>query len=170
MCNSFKWHEVQDIISAAADLRIHCWYYPNAIYVDKELMNMCKLVKEDNDIGRDGQIVSFYRNSINLKKKDGSQKIIASSPYPNMLLEYCNSNEWEKSIKLCRYIREEYLWAILAAISMNQRNIETAEICLANINSIEKVQFVLGLVNQSPIVRKAELLLYYKKIGTFELM
>jgi intraflagellar transport protein 80 len=111
MCNSFKWHESADILTAAADLRIHCWYYPAAIYVDKELMNLCKLVKDEPDIGRDCQIISFYGNNITVKKKDGSQKVVASSPYPQMLLDLCAGNEWDKAIKLCRYIKEEFLWA-----------------------------------------------------------
>jgi intraflagellar transport protein 80 len=168
MCNSFKWHESADILTAAADLRIHCWYYPAAIYVDKELMNLCKLVKDEPDIGRDCQIISFYGNNITVKKKDGSQKVVASSPYPQMLLDLCAGNEWDKAIKLCRYIKEEFLWAILASISLGRRHIETAEISLANINSIEKVQFITSLANESPIVRKAELLLYFKKIDEAE--
>lgn len=168
MCNTFKWHESSDILSAAADLRIHCWYYPAAIYIDKELMGMCKMVKDEPDIGRDCQIVSFYGNNIALKKKDGSQKIVASSPYPSMLLELCNNNEWDKAIKLCRYIREEYLWAILACISLGMRHIETSEISLANINSIDKVQFITALASKPPVVRKAELLMYFKKIEEAE--
>ena len=72
MCNGFKWHESADILAAAADLRIHIWYYPAAIYIDKELMNLCKMVKDEPDIGRDCQIVSFQGNNVAIKKKDGS--------------------------------------------------------------------------------------------------
>ena len=168
MCNSFKWHESADILSATADLRVHCWYYPAAIYVDKELMGLCKLVKEEPDIGRDCQITSFYGNNVAIKKKDGSQKIVSSAPYPQMLLTMCASGEWDRAIKLCRYIKEEYLWAILASISLGMRHIETAEISLANINSIDKVQFIMSLGQKSPIVRKGELLLYFKRADEAE--
>lgn len=131
-------------------------------------MGLCKMVKDEPDIGRDCQIMSFYGNNITLKKKDGSQKVVASSPYPSMLLELCNNNEWDKAIKLCRYIREEYLWAILACISLGMRHIETSEISLANINSIDKVQFITALASKPPVVRKAELLMYFKKIDEAE--
>ena len=56
-----------------------------------------------------------------------------------MLLDLCQANDWSKAVKLCRYIKEEYLWAILASISLGMRHIETSEVSLANINSIEKV-------------------------------
>lgn len=168
MCNSFKWHEHADILTAAADLRVHCWYYPAAIYIDKELMGLCKMVKEEPDIGRDCTITTFYGNNITVKKKDGSQKIVSSSPYPQMLLDFCSSGEWDKAIKLCRYIKEEFLWAILASISLGMRHTETSEISLANINSIEKVQFITSLSSLPPVVRKAEQLLYFKRIDEAE--
>lgn len=34
MCQSFHWHSEADMLAAAADLRLYCWYYPSAIYVD----------------------------------------------------------------------------------------------------------------------------------------
>jgi intraflagellar transport protein 80 len=168
MCNAFRWHESADILAAAADLRVHCWYYPAALYIDKELMNLCKMVREEPDIGRDCSITSYYGSNIALKKKDGSQKVVASSPYPTMLLELCTGNEWDKALKLCRFIKEEYLWAILASISLGMRHLETSEIALANIGSIDKVQFITNLANKPPVVRKAELLMYFKKIDEAE--
>ena len=181
MCNSFRWHEHADILAAAADLRVHCWYYPAAIYIDKELMGLCKMVKEEPDIGRDCQITSFYGTNIIVKKKDGSQKIVASSPYPQMLFDFTNSGEWAKALKLCRYLKEEYLWAIFASICLAVRNIENADIALANINSIEKVQFITSLAVLPPVVRpyhsiarsisvvrKAELLIFFKRIDEAE--
>jgi len=168
MCNSFRWHEHADILAAAADLRVHCWYYPAAVYIDKELMGLCKMVKEEPDIGRDCQITSFYGTNIIVKKKDGSQKIVASSPYPQMLFDFTNSGEWAKALKLCRYLKEEFLWAIFASICLAVRNIENADIALANINSIEKVQFITSLSELPPLVRKADLLVFFKRIDEAE--
>lgn len=174
MCNSFKWHETADILVAAADLRIHCWCYPAAIYVDKELMNLCKLVKDEPDIGRDCQIISFHGTNIVLRKKDGSQKVVASSPYPQMLLDICSQKDrtqaFDKAIKLCRFIKEEYLWAMLASISLTVRHLDTADVSLANINSIDKVQFIQNLTKEdvTPIVRQAEFLQFFKRYDEAE--
>lgn len=42
MTDSFKWHDKHDILSAASDSKLLVWFYPNAIYVDKDLMDLCK--------------------------------------------------------------------------------------------------------------------------------
>lgn len=118
MCDSFKWHSSVDMLAVAADLRIHSFYYPAAIYVDKELMNLCKLTKDGSDIGRDCTIEAYASNTIKIKKKTGSTINMSTSPYPRMLLGYCNSNEQQKAIKLCRYIKDKSLWAFLAATSL----------------------------------------------------
>lgn len=165
MCDSFRWHADADMLSAAADLRIHCWYYPTAVYVDKELMNLCKLVKEANEIGRDCIVDAFNGNTIIIKKKTGSTLNYTISPYPRMLLDYCQEGEWQKAIKLCRYLSEKPLWAFLAAISLQNNKIETSEIALANIDSIEKVQYITSLSNKPGISQKVGLLLYFKKYG-----
>ena len=52
MTNSFLWNDTFDILAAISDSRLITWYYPNAIYVDKEIMDLCKEVKEVPDIGR----------------------------------------------------------------------------------------------------------------------
>lgn len=42
MTDSFLWNDKYDILSCISDLRLITWYYPNAIYVDKDLMDLCK--------------------------------------------------------------------------------------------------------------------------------
>ena len=56
-----------------------------------------------------------------------------------MLFEFCDKNKWEKAIKLCRFVKEKTLWACLSAISLNSRELNTAEIALANIEAVDKV-------------------------------
>lgn len=112
------------------------------------------MTKETPEIGRDCTVTSFSGNVVQITKKNGTQVIINTSPYPSMLLQYCDSNDWEKAIKLCRYIKDKSLWAFVAAISLHHRNTETAEISLANIENIEKVQFITQTMNSSSEVTK----------------
>jgi intraflagellar transport protein 80 len=44
----------------------------------------------------------------------------STSPYPKILLDFCESGKWEKAIKLCRFVKEKTLWAVLASISLYQ--------------------------------------------------
>ena len=42
MVDSFQWHDQCDMLTACADSRLITWFYPNAIYVDKDLMEKSK--------------------------------------------------------------------------------------------------------------------------------
>jgi len=45
MCDSFGWNDKNDIFTSICDGRLVTWYYPNAVYVDKDLMDLVKSVK-----------------------------------------------------------------------------------------------------------------------------
>ena len=45
MTDSFLWNDRNDILAAISDGRLVAWYYPNAIYVDKDLMELSKISK-----------------------------------------------------------------------------------------------------------------------------
>ena len=106
MADSFLWNDKNDILSCIADGRLHVWYYPNAIYVDKDLMDLCKLTREAIEIGRLSQMINFSASQVYVRRKDGSLITLPISPYPNILFDFCEKSKWEKAIKLCRYVKE----------------------------------------------------------------
>jgi len=55
---------------------------------------------------------------VSLRRKDGGMVSFSTSPYPKILLDFCENGKWEKSIKLCRFVKEKSLWAVLASISL----------------------------------------------------
>lgn len=56
MVDSFKWNDNNDMLTALSDGKLKTWFYPNAIYVDKDLMNKAMSQKDAGDIGKLGQI------------------------------------------------------------------------------------------------------------------
>lgn len=52
MTDSFLWNDKNDTLAAVADGRLVAWYYPNAIYVDKDLMEQAKVIKDLPEIGQ----------------------------------------------------------------------------------------------------------------------
>ena len=38
MVDSFQWNDTNDMLTALSDGKLKTWFYPNAIYVDLELM------------------------------------------------------------------------------------------------------------------------------------
>lgn len=83
MTDSFLWNDKNDTLAAVADGRLVAWYYPNAIYVDKELMEAAKVVKDLPEIGQMTQMISFSSAQITIRRKDGGLVNVAISPYPS---------------------------------------------------------------------------------------
>lgn len=82
MTDSFRWNDKSDIITCIADGRLITWYYPNAIYVDKDLMDLCKNTRDVADIGRMATIISFSGSQAVARRKDGALITLPISPYP----------------------------------------------------------------------------------------
>jgi len=164
MADSFLWNDKNDTLAAIADGRLLSWYYPNAIYVDKDLMDLAKVVKELPEIGQMAQMVSFFGSQIVVRRKDGGLINVAISPYPSILFEFCDKQKWNKAVRLCRFVKETTLWACLAAISLNSKELNTAEIALAAIEAIDKVQMVNKMKElPSEAARNAYFALYFHK-------
>lgn len=64
MVDSFQWNDNNDMLCALADGKLNCWFYPNAIYVDKDLMEHSKSAKDASDIGKLAQISHFTGNMV----------------------------------------------------------------------------------------------------------
>ena len=91
------------------------------------------------------------------------------SPYPRVLYEHIDKADFEKAIRLCRFVKEHTLWATLAAMGIYQRELNTVEIALAAIDEADKVQFI-NYVKELPSepARNAALAVYQKKIPEAE--
>jgi intraflagellar transport protein 80 len=63
-------------------------------------------------------LVSYNDTIVTIRRKDGAQITHSTSPYPKILLEFCENGKWEKAIKMCRFVKERTLWAVLASISL----------------------------------------------------
>lgn len=50
--DSFCWNDENDMLSAISDSKHITWFYPNAIYVDRDLMAKSQQVRECNDVGK----------------------------------------------------------------------------------------------------------------------
>ena len=121
MTDSFLWNEKNDILVAISDGRLLAWYYPNAIYVDKDLMDLCKVSKESNDIGRSAQLLTFSSSQAILRRKDGGLITISVSPYPSILFDLCDKNKLDTAIKLCRYDNYSFLIKFINYFKIRQR-------------------------------------------------
>ena len=56
MVDSFQWNDNNDMLAALSDGKLKTWFYPNAVYVDKDLMNKAMSSKDAHDVGKLGAI------------------------------------------------------------------------------------------------------------------
>lgn len=165
MVDSFMWNDNNDMLTALTDGKLKTWFYPNAVYVDKDIMNMATQIKEANEIGKLATITQFNTNNVTIRRLDGSMAAIGISPYPKMLYEQIDKkNDFEKAISMCRFVNDKALWACLASMSIYCRELNTTEIALAAIDEADKVHFVNQAMSlPSEPSKAAAIALYCKK-------
>jgi intraflagellar transport protein 80 len=52
MVDSFMWNESNDMLSCISDGKHVTWFYPNAIYMDRDLMTKARAIKEAPEVGK----------------------------------------------------------------------------------------------------------------------
>ena len=169
MVDSFQWNDGNDMLAAIADGKLCCWHYPNAVYVDKDLMRQSMSSKDAHEVGKLSQMTNFSGSFCTVRRLDGCLLTLNVSPYPRILYEHVDKADFEKAIRLCRFVREHTLWACLAAMSIYCRELNTAEIALAAIDEADKVQFI-NYIKELPSEpsRNAALAMYCKKVNEAE--
>jgi intraflagellar transport protein 80 len=143
MCDTFSWNDSNDMLCAIADEKFYTWVYPNAIYLDKEILDGCKYEKDANDAGKNCQIVTFTGSFCNILKSDGAILSKTITPYAGLLLNLLNYQDGiERGLKLCRYVKDRVLWTAFSVICLNYRDIHVAETAVASIDEVDKVAFI----------------------------
>jgi intraflagellar transport protein 80 len=60
MVDTFMWNDSSDMLCAIADGKLNVWYYPNVVYVDKDLLDMSKSSRDVSvEVGKMSVIDSF---------------------------------------------------------------------------------------------------------------
>lgn len=143
MCDAFSWNDSNDMLCAIADEKFYSWVYPNAVYLEKEILDGSRYERDANDVGRNCQILNFTGSFCNILKSDGSLCSKTITPYAGLLLNLLQFQDGiEKGLKLCRYVKDKILWTAFSAICINYREIQIAETAVASIDEVDKVNFI----------------------------
>ena len=188
MVDSAIWNEDTDILAALSDSRLVFWYYPAVVYVDKDLVAWTKSsgLSDDTSViggaasgigsgittnfGKSAHLTSFVDNRLRIRRADGSILSTSMSPYPSLLYSFARDNSWIRCTRLCRSVRDDKtLWAMLAVMAIQAAQLDTAEIALASIELIDKLQYIQSVkMIPSQEGRNAELALYKRQIKQAE--
>uniref|UniRef100_A0A914WZA1 Uncharacterized protein n=2 Tax=Plectus sambesii TaxID=2011161 RepID=A0A914WZA1_9BILA len=158
MIQNIRFNDTTNMLVGLQDSKMLVWCYPSTIYVDSDLLQRTIIDKEIGDFGKSPTLVSFVGNHVTVRRVDGSLISAGVSPFPAALHAYVEKSKWDHALRLCRHIRDEKLWATLAAMAAYAKNLNTAEIAYGAIDEAEKVQ-LLGEIRSNPNkdVRSADL-------------
>ncbi|XP_014740018.1 PREDICTED: intraflagellar transport protein 80 homolog [Sturnus vulgaris] len=161
MVQSLAWNDTSNILCGIQDSKFTVWYYPNTVYVDKDLLSKTLYEKDASEFSKASEVVSFVGNHITIRRADGSLLHLHISPYPAILHSYSGSSRWEDGLRLCRFVQDQTLWACLAAMAVAKQDMTTAEIAYAAIGEIDKVQYINSIKDlPSKESRLAHMLLF----------
>eukprot|EP00002_Diphylleia_rotans_P010896 TRINITY_DN2155_c0_g1_i6.p1 TRINITY_DN2155_c0_g1~~TRINITY_DN2155_c0_g1_i6.p1 ORF type:complete len:511 (-),score=103.20 TRINITY_DN2155_c0_g1_i6:229-1761(-) len=163
MVSSVLWHDTTSVLAVLMDQKLTLFYYPHIIYVDRDLINATKLVRDAGEFGLNPQLVSFTGTQLMVRRNDGALLGATMSPYPVLLYEKVEKPDWNQAVILCRYVKDPVLWATLAAMSINGNHLETAEVALASIDEVDKLQYILWIASYENKVIRAALLHMYRR-------
>ncbi|NXU15940.1 IFT80 protein, partial [Pardalotus punctatus] len=142
MVQSLAWNDNSNILCGIQDSKFTVWYYPNTVYVDKDLLPKTLYEIGASEFGRNARVVTFVGSRVTVRMTDGSLVHLHISPYPSLLHGYASTSRWEDGVRLCRFVKDQTLWACLAAMALTNQDMTTAEIAYAAIGEIDKVQYI----------------------------
>ncbi|XP_052215553.1 intraflagellar transport protein 80 homolog isoform X1 [Dreissena polymorpha] len=145
MIMSLAWNDNTNMLAALADGKFTVWYYPSAVYVDRDLLPRTVFEKEASEFGKNPQLLQFVGNHVVIRRAEGSLVSTSISPYPAILHSYVQAGRWDDAVRLCRFVKDEMLWSCLASMSAYAKELNTAEIAYAAIQEADKVQFILNI-------------------------
>ncbi|RLN75163.1 hypothetical protein BBJ28_00011179 [Nothophytophthora sp. Chile5] len=167
--DSAAWNDSSELLIAIADAKLLTWMYPNMVYVDRALLPDVVETRDAADFLKMAAITSFVGSSVTVRRADGTTLAANVSPYASMLYEFTTAADWDKAVRLGRFVKSKSLWTCLAGMALHRRHLETAEIALAAIDCVDKLYFVLHVKSlASDERRNAELALYSGNVDEAE--
>jgi intraflagellar transport protein 80 len=155
------WNDESDLLACVADSRLTVYYYPHALYVDKDLLSLTQETQDGSEFGKLPQIQTFYGTQIGVRRADGALLTATVPPYPAMLYEYASGGRWKECTQLCRFIKSPQLWGTLAGMAIYHQDLESAEIALSAVKEVDKLQYIKHIKSlPSSEVRNSEMMLY----------
>nr|XP_057935120.1 intraflagellar transport protein 80 homolog isoform X1 [Doryrhamphus excisus]XP_057935121.1 intraflagellar transport protein 80 homolog isoform X1 [Doryrhamphus excisus] len=149
MIHSMAWNNAANILCGVQDNQFTVWYYPNTVFIDKELLSKTLYTKDGSEFNHAPHILSFVDTKVRLRQRDGSLLYTSVPPYAVFLHEFSSSARWEDALRLCRFAKKDSLWACLAAMAIANRELTTAEMAYAAIRELPRVHYI-NFIKQQP--------------------
>ena len=145
--DAFAWSASGDgLVAASRGGEVTAWHCASAFFVDPDLITYTRSVTETPARGQGVVVELFDGNRATIRGGDGAVATTSvsssSAAFFPALHAHCAEKQWDRAIRLCRFVRDDALWATLATRAMAVDELESASIAYAALEAIEKVRFV----------------------------
>jgi intraflagellar transport protein 80 len=172
MASSISWHDKNETLVAISDGKLLTWYFPTVVFTDRDLLPRTKHVRDDGceEFSRNDRIQDFSSTRVGIRRGvDGALLTFSVSPYPAMLFAHVSRHDWSGATRLCRFLNDELLWAILTAMAIKLGELNTAEVGYGALAELDKVRYIRNLKEiASPEGRQAELAVFIRRVDEAE--
>eukprot|EP00126_Sphaerothecum_destruens_P002345 Sdes_comp15780_c0_seq1m4841 len=164
MVDSVAWSDCTGMLVALLDGKFSVWYCPAAAYIDADMVSLTRVDRNGGDFGKNPHIVSFVGNYVTIRRADGAQIVTTVSPHPALLHEYTFTKRWAEALRLCRFVKDKQLWASLAVMAIDEKELNTAEAAFAELHDAAKVEYIKSIKEiPTPEGRNAEMALFRRQ-------
>jgi intraflagellar transport protein 80 len=140
--------------------------------LDPDLSGMAKIQLEPSIVSSFGPspvILAFTGPKLSVRKNDGCVVHATVSNYAPLLYECTSAGKWAEAVRLARFVKQDVLWAALAVLALQGKNLDAAEIALAAVRAVDKLNWVLHVKDLPlPELRNAELAVYRRQVDEAE--
>jgi intraflagellar transport protein 80 len=88
MVDTFMWNDSTDMLLALIDEKLVVFIFPSVVFIDKDLLPKTLYSKSCSDAGKYAQITAFYGAHCILRKADGADLSMVTTPYPQLLYKH----------------------------------------------------------------------------------
>ena len=167
---SALFNDETDALVAVSNGRLRVWYFPAVAFIDRDLLPLTTSLgggaTNGNSIGaagfggggggapvggeaggpefgRGAVVQSHTGCRVTIRRADGSVAFVATLLDVPLLYELARGGRWEEATRLCRHQKTPILWATLAGLALSKKQLDAAEMALAEVDEVAKVRLML---------------------------
>eukprot|EP01013_Petalomonas_cantuscygni_P036802 TRINITY_DN674_c1_g1_i1.p2 TRINITY_DN674_c1_g1~~TRINITY_DN674_c1_g1_i1.p2 ORF type:complete len:830 (+),score=183.64 TRINITY_DN674_c1_g1_i1:144-2633(+) len=165
MVSSVSWNNYSDTLVAIADHQLVTWHHPGIVFVDQDLLPKTRVSHPDMQLEVNDTIDNYSGTRVQVRRgADGAMLTYTTSPYPLMLFEHVAHRQWDFALRLCRFVKDPCVWAILAAAAITEGRFDEARDAYSALNDGAKIHYLRYVMQiPSPEGRNAEMALFMRR-------
>ncbi|CAG9464610.1 unnamed protein product [Pedinophyceae sp. YPF-701] len=169
VCTSSLWHDRYDALAAVVDERLTVWWRPAALFVDRDLNAVARHARDDKSLGQGSELVDFSGTRCSVRRQNGVNIAVGVPPFAGKLYALVGARQWHEATRLARFANDRAMWAVLASLALEARELNVAEAAFAGLGRIDRVEFIQRLKKvPSDEGRAAELAVLAREIDKGE--